>query len=297
MFSLDKKIIFVSGKGGVGKSTLAATLALDLSLRGRKTLLIELGSSSFFESFLGVPGIQHAPTQMRKDLWVSRWDTDSCLREYVVHYIKAEKMYQLFFENRVMKSLIDVAPPLKELAILGKITSSILKVGPSMDFEHLVVDGFSTGHFLALLRAPRGVGQAVRKGPMGEQSRRINEVVANPAHTAYCISTLMDELPVSESLILGAALRNEFNAEPLVFCNKVLKSPIPPAELEQLGAGGNSAEPLARFAQILGARIQMQNDYRKVLSEIGPSKDLYLQTQAKDGWDLIARLRADLVSP
>ncbi|MBX9766498.1 MAG: P-loop NTPase, partial [Bdellovibrionales bacterium] len=289
-------IIFVSGKGGVGKSTLAATLAFDLSQKGRKTLLVELGASSFFESFLGVPAIHHAPTLLKKDLWVSRWDTDSCLREYVVHYIKAEKMYQLFFENRIMKSLIDVAPPLKELAILGKITSSILKVGPPMDYEHIVVDAFSTGHFLALLRAPRGIGQAIQKGPMGEQSRRISEVIANPKHTAYCISTLMDELPVSESLILGASLRNEFGAEPLVFCNKVLKSPLSDQELAHLSSGGTTPESIARFAQIFSAKIQVQNEYRRVLAEIGPSKDLNLQTEAKDGWDLIERLRADLVT-
>jgi anion-transporting ArsA/GET3 family ATPase len=195
---IQQEIIFVTGKGGVGKSSVAAALALKAAESGKKTLLVELGNQSFFQDFFGIQ-VSYKPVELKKNLDVALWSGSESLREYALHLLKVERLYKLFMENAVTKSLINIAPGLSELSILGKITSHIRKVGPQLDYDCLVVDSFATGHFLALLSAPRGMAQAIRFGPMGEQSKHIDQVLQNKDICKYFVVALPEELPVQEA--------------------------------------------------------------------------------------------------
>lgn len=217
------EIHFVTGKGGVGKSVVAAALACRRAREGKKTLLVELGNQSFYKDFLGLNQIGYAPTPWRENLSVAIWKGADCLREYALHLLKIQSLYQLFFENPVSRALIQVAPGLQELAILGKLTSGPPRfVGPAFDFEVIVVDAYSTGHFLALLSAPHGMSQAIRFGPMGEQSRGIDKVIRDPNVCKYYIVTLPEELPVIETLELEKKLRDDFGITATRILNKIL---------------------------------------------------------------------------
>lgn len=191
----------------MGKSTVAATLALQAARAGQRTLLVELGSRSFFGlAFRKTFTAEPAP--WREGVDVALWDGNSCLREYALHLLKSETLYRLFFENAVSRSLIQVAPGLAELSILGKITSGPPRnVGPKLPYDTLVVDAFSSGHFLALIRAPLGFAEAVRFGPMGSESRDIAKILRDPAICRYCFVTLPESLPVQETAELVASFR------------------------------------------------------------------------------------------
>jgi anion-transporting ArsA/GET3 family ATPase len=173
-------------------------LALKAAESGKKTLLVELGNQSFFQDFFGIQ-VSYKPVELKKNLDVALWSGSESLREYALHLLKVERLYKLFMENAVTKSLINIAPGLSELSILGKITSHIRKVGPQLDYDCLVVDSFATGHFLALLSAPRGMAQAIRFGPMGEQSKHIDQVLQNKDICKYFVVALPEELPVQEA--------------------------------------------------------------------------------------------------
>lgn len=220
-----QKIIFVTGKGGVGKSAVAAAIAFKKSQQGMKTLLVELGYQSFYQDYFGLENVTYQPQKLRENLDLAQWSGPEALKEYARHLLKVESLYKLFFENAVIKSLINVAPALPELAILGKATSHPRKVGPPLNYDCVVVDAFATGHFLALIKAPHGMAEAIRFGPMGEQSKSIERILKDPEHCSYYVVSLPEEMPVTEGMELWHGIHEILRIKPIHVLNKVLNPP------------------------------------------------------------------------
>jgi len=217
--SKEQKIIFVTGKGGVGKSAVALALAKKHSI-SKRVLLVELGMRSFYSDFLGI-SVNYKPSTWIKNLDLALWSGSECLKEYALYLLKVESLYKLFFENRISKALIEVAPALSELAILGKITSGVRHVGPELEYDLIVVDAYATGHMLALLRAPRGMNESIQFGPMAEQTQSMLKTICNPEICQYVIVTLPEELPAVEADELHRELKKETGIESKIYCNKV----------------------------------------------------------------------------
>lgn len=227
-----KKAHLVTGKGGVGKSLFSAVLAHYFSTKNQQILLTELTEHSFFKDYLGLNEITYKPQALKLNLDISQWSPEDCLKEYCLHLLKIESLYKLFFENPVSKSLIQVAPGLHELALLGKLTSSPRHVGPPMVHDQIVVDSYATGHFLSLLRAPSALNEAVSFGPMGEQSKSINSWIRNPDFTQVHIVSIAEELPITETIELFKQLKSEFNINANLCLNKM--SELQSSDLEDL---------------------------------------------------------------
>lgn len=229
-----QQIIFVSGKGGVGKSLVAAGIAAEQARLGRRVLLVEIGDKSYYADFFSSPMIGHEPIRTDFGFDLAMWSGDSCLKEYVMYYLKLERLYHIFFENKVMRALVNVAPGLNEIAILGKITSGVRKVGPELKYDLVVVDCYATGHALSLFQAPRGMMEAIGFGPMGAQSREMDVVIRNPKVSGYVVVTLLEDMPVTESLEFCDQLRSSLGVEAVVFANKILNIPVSEGDLRQL---------------------------------------------------------------
>lgn len=254
---MKQEIHFVTGKGGVGKSVVAAALALKLSRQGKKVLLVELGDQSFFKDFFELADVGFKPQEIKPNLSLALWTGESALREYAQYLIKVESLAKLFFDNAVMKAFINIAPGLPELAMLGKITSGPRKYGPPVNFDCIVVDAFATGHFKALIEAPRGMAQAVQIGPMGEQSRSIIKVLKDSEITKYHIVSLPEELPLKESVELSDVLKKELEVEPQLVMNKVLEVNVPRESLQK--AESATTSDLGMFAQYLEQQLDRQS--------------------------------------
>lgn len=261
---MKQEIHFVTGKGGVGKSVVAAALALKKSQEGKKVLLVELGDQSFYKDFFGLAQVGYQPSPLRPGLSIALWTGEQCLQEYARHLIKVETLAKLFFENAIMRAFINVAPGLPELAILGKVTSGPRKHGPPLPFDCLVVDAFATGHFIALMEAPKGMAQAVQFGPMGEQSRSIDACLRNEELSRYHIVSLAEELPLKESLELSERLNHELGVHPELIMNKIIQVPVAGAELSE-AAKENS--DVGRFASYLYTQKSHQEE---ILNKIPP---------------------------
>jgi anion-transporting ArsA/GET3 family ATPase len=283
-------VVFVTGKGGVGKSTVAATLAYRAALDGRRVILVELAEQSYLRHLLNLE-IGFQPTPWRERLDVACWDGAACLREYLKHYVRIEAVVDLFFKNMVMKTFIQAAPALKEISILGKATSGIRRVGPSFEYDLVVVDAFATGHFRALLRAPKGLAEAVKFGPMGDQTRQIDQLLRDPKHTNTVIVTLPEELPISECDDLRRDLANEFGIQARVICNKLWDIPLEPTALVRLSKQFAGRDPggleLVNYLDVVEER---QRQALQALRAIDPEFISLTQRFAEVGENLIATL-------
>jgi anion-transporting ArsA/GET3 family ATPase len=257
-----QKIQFITGKGGVGKSTMALAIASKLAKSGKRVLLAELGQHSFFQDHLNIP-VEYKPTRFESNLDLCLWSGKECLKEYALHLLKIEALYNLFFENKISKSLIDIAPSLPELAILGKITSGIRKIGPPLPYDMIIIDAYATGHMVSMLRAPRGMVEAIRVGPMGEQSRSILELLKNPNYCSYHIVCLPEELPVTESLELSRNIVEEVGITPQFIYNKELS--------ESVVSGLSATNPEEEnFLQILKHRVYKETQLKERLLTATP---------------------------
>jgi anion-transporting ArsA/GET3 family ATPase len=227
------EIHFVSGKGGVGKSVVAASLARRKTLQGRRTLLIELGEQSGFQRLFPQLQIGHKPSVLPELFDLALWNGLSCFQEYARHLLRLESLYKIIFENQVAVSLLNAAPGLAELSILGKITSGLRKVGPDLPYDVLVVDAYSSGHFLSLIKAPFGFAEAISVGPMGEETRGIIQVLKDPQQTTYWLVTQGEEMMVAEAEELCRELQKWTGMAPNLILNKCLSRPegAPPEDL------------------------------------------------------------------
>lgn len=260
------QLIFVTGKGGVGKSTIAAAIAFKKAAQGFNTLLVELGEQSYFESFFHLPQVAHQPIPLESCLSVTRWQVNQCLREYIMHFVPVEKIYSLFFDNPFMRTLINVAPGLAEITILGKATSGIRHKGPQLEYDYIVMDCHSTGHALALLRAPRALGETFSMGPLGSEARKIDAILRDPKYSSYVIVTLAEELPRIECQELYSQISSELGIKPVVVCNRILKPPIGGTDLAKVSQM-EPDQPLVLFAQYLQHTIEKQKYQQAILEE------------------------------
>ena len=198
---MNSKIVLVSGKGGVGKTTVASCLAQKWANQGLKVLLVRL--SRVYE--------QESLEPCQKKLFPEAepfeevcWVGLGCLQEYVTHIVKSSRVSRLFFENSTVRRLLEVAPGLNELSILGKLTSGLRHVGKPFAYDKIVVDSYATGHTLSLLKAPVAMKdfftQGAIKNPMGEQSSEILEVLKD--EKLFCVSlvTRPEEFALQEAL-------------------------------------------------------------------------------------------------
>ncbi len=262
--------VFVSGKGGVGKSLVAAALARGAAESGRKTLLVETGERSYFKDFLELPEVDHTPRPSGLGFDLALWSGESCLREYVLHLLKLERLYRLFFENKVMKALVNVAPGLGEIAILGKITSGIRRVGPPMVYDTIVVDMPATGHALAMFRTPKGMSDAIQIGPIAQHSGEIDRLLRDPVTSALVAVTLLEELPIVETEEFVRQVSKEFKMQYCVVGNRQLSVPIEVSDLDRLADANRESSELGKYARGLAGQLRNQDQMIALLRDKVP---------------------------
>ena len=218
-----KKLIFVSGKGGVGKTSLALRLSKQLGERGRRVLFVELGPTSSAKALLSLEATPHyQPTPCGLGFDWSLMQGLECLADYIGYFVKLQKVASSFLNSTLIREMVNVAPGLKDLAILGKLTSGLRNHGPSLDYDHVVVDAYSTGSFTSLLSAPSTLGAIVKKGPLYSQSSSIERTLKDQKQVQYFLVSLFEELTVDELQETLLQLGENFKDQISVVMNKYI---------------------------------------------------------------------------
>ncbi len=208
---LDKRLWIVSGKGGVGKSTISAALALRSARAGRRTLVCEVNTQERISRLLERPAAGPNITLLEENLWAVDVRPQEAMREYGLMVLRFEALYKTVFENRVVRYFLRFIPSLQELVLLGKILFHMQEKHPDGRpvWDTIVMDAPATGHAITFLRVPQVLMQTVPPGPMSREAMRMRDLLEDPAQTAAVLVSLPEEMPVNETLELHAALRDQ----------------------------------------------------------------------------------------
>ncbi len=202
----------MTGKGGVGKSTVAVALGLAGAAAGRRTIVCEVASSQNTSRVFDRPEAAFGEVEIGDGLWSISIDPDEAMREYVLLQLRVRAMRDLLFRSRVFTYLAAATPGLKELVTIGKVwelAQPDRRIKGAKPYDRVIVDAPATGHGVGFLQAPRTFAEIARVGPLASQARRLDALVTDHSTTGAAIVCLPEEMPVNESASLEAALRDE----------------------------------------------------------------------------------------
>jgi anion-transporting ArsA/GET3 family ATPase len=206
---LDRRLHFVVGKGGVGKTTVAGALALLLARRGLRTLAVEVDSTGRLPTVLGATGPAATPQAMTPNLYVLSIDGRAALEEYLGLIIPVKRLLHTIFSSRIYQYFVAAAPGLKELMTVGKIWyEATRRDGARPTWDAIVVDAPATGHSLQYLRMPQAARDSFGAGLVQREATKIVDLLQDPATTAVHLVTLAEEMPVTETLETCAQLHD-----------------------------------------------------------------------------------------
>jgi anion-transporting ArsA/GET3 family ATPase len=265
---LDKRLILVVGKGGVGRSTVAASIAAACARRGRKTLLFQANANDRFANFFGAGAVGTAISKLRDNLYAVNTNPGAALEEYGLMVLRFKRVYKMVFENRVTRYFLRAIPGLDDYAVLGKAwyhTTSEKQGRP--EWDTLVFDMPASGHSLSMLRIPFVILDTVPEGPLTRDARSLRDLLLDRRRTATVLVTLAEEMPTNEAVELSAALRENTGIEiSRLIVNQVYPDRFP-AESPQravLDALSKTDEPMLRSAALhagLTARRRELNEH------------------------------------
>lgn len=222
---MAERLHFVLGKGGVGKSTVAAALALAKREQGARVLCIELdapgGTSSALGEALTTPG---ALVHSRSGVVLTYFDGAAALAEYLRRKVHLGRLTDVVLEHPLYAAFVQAAPGVRELLAIGKVRDELVL---QKRWDVVVVDGGASGSALEHLRMPGAAAHAFRRGRVQREARRVHGVLADPKTTSIHVVATAEEMPILEAAETSRRIRYELGL-PLgrVIVNRCL-SPAP----------------------------------------------------------------------
>jgi anion-transporting ArsA/GET3 family ATPase len=208
MSSLAREFLFTSGKGGVGKTTVAVALSKILARRGRRVLL-GLLDGGLGARLLGVETLSADRIERCDErLWTTLLDPEAALAEYGTMMLKSQAAYRALFQNRYGRTFLTAVPGLYQWAVLGKawFHTQELDAHGAKRFDTVVVDAPATGHGLEMLRVPKLITEIAPQGLLRRDADLAWSMLTDRSRAGVVIVSLPEELAVSETLELDAEL-------------------------------------------------------------------------------------------
>lgn len=272
MSLLERRLHVVTGKGGVGKSTLSAALALALQAKGRKVLVCEVTAREQVAGLLGAENSGVEIKQVDRSIWTVHVQPPEAMREYGLMVLKYKTLYSAVFENRLVRYFLRSIPSLPEIVMLGKVWWHVAREKDDEGrfvWDHVILDAPATGHGVSFLGTPRTILELVSEGPLMRDMRGMQATIEDPKTTVVHVVTLPEEMPVNEAVELDEAIRTKLELpRGRVFLNAFAAPRFTDSEREALSGNEDQELASARYAaRVWGLRQDLSAHYEKRLRD------------------------------
>jgi anion-transporting ArsA/GET3 family ATPase len=210
---LDKRLVVVTGKGGVGKTTVTAALGLIAARSGKRTVICEVAEQERLAALFGVDASGHEERELAPGLHSISVDPERAKEEWLRYQLKSGTLAGVLGGSSLFRYLSAAAPGLSELVTIGKVWDLAQlerRTGGSV-FDLAIVDAPATGHGIAMLRAPSTYAGVARVGPIRRQALKIDGFLRDSARTGVVVVALPEEMPVNETFDLERRLAEEMD--------------------------------------------------------------------------------------
>jgi len=248
---LDKRLVFVTGKGGVGKSTVAIALGLVAARHGLRTIVAELASQERVQGlFFADGGEQFRELEIAPGLFTISIDPQQAMEEYL--RVKAGTIGQALGSSRLFQAFAMATPGMRELLSIGKVWELAQlnrRTRGAAPYDLVIVDAPATGHGVGLLRTPRTFADIARVGPIAHQGQTIADTIADHEFTGVIAVATPEEMPVNETVVLAEELARDELLLDLLVVNALYPARFESDEIDELNAAlARTRSALARTA-------------------------------------------------
>ncbi|HWC44396.1 MAG TPA: ArsA-related P-loop ATPase [Actinomycetota bacterium] len=267
---LDRaRLVVVTGKGGTGKTTVAAGLAVAAAGRGRRVLAVEVEGRQGLAGLFGRGALDHREARVADGVSALAVDPDESLREYLERY-GFGPLARLLSWSHLNRFITAAAPGLGDVLLVGKVWEATTREGPGRRpaYDLVVLDAPPTGRVVSFLRAPETVAELARVGPIRSQADRVRDLLDDPGRTAVVLTCLPEELPVTETLEGIDALRRAGLPVGGVVANRVTGDRLG-GRAGRLAALARDPAPLRKAAAAAGAEL----DEAALATLVGEARD------------------------
>jgi anion-transporting ArsA/GET3 family ATPase len=235
-----KRFVLVTGKGGVGKTTVSAAQAVALAATGKRVLVAMCNAKERLSVMLGSPPIGPEVVPVGRGIWAVNMLPEKAIEEYGMLVLRSRALSKTLFDNKYLRAFLRAVPGMQEWSMLGKAWwhTTESRADGSFKYDVVILDAPATGHGLDMLRVPNVIVEVVPAGLLRRDAERAWRLLRDPETCAIVLVTLPEEMPTSETLELSRALSDMQMPVGKVVVNAVMPSLFSSDEAARLEALG-----------------------------------------------------------
>ncbi|MGH9105975.1 MAG: ArsA family ATPase [Acidimicrobiales bacterium] len=270
---LERKLVFVTGKGGVGKTTISAGLAMLSADKGRRTLVCELDAKGDLASCFEAGPTHFEEREVAPRLWAMSMDSEASLRQYLSLQLRLPRAAGIRPVTRMFDFVASAAPGVREIVTVGKLCWEVRE----RHYDMVVVDAVSSGHIIGQLSAPQAINRLVQVGLVRQQTGWMLDILSDPATSGVLAVATPEEMPVTETIELVGRLERETTVSLAgVVVNRVLPELFGTRE-EQTFEALWQAQAAEVVASALGGRPEPMLDAARLMVRTRRSRAAHLE--------------------
>jgi arsenite-transporting ATPase len=268
---LSKKLVMVTGKGGIGKSLVSSALALEARKTGKKVCLVESTAHDQIAPLFGSPAIGHDLRELSPGIFAINLNAQANFKDFVIKHLGFAKLFEKVFTKPIVRSFIQMLPGIAELTLLGRLFYFV-ELDKENNFDIVIFDGFASGHFDSLMRTPDAVIQSGMSGPVIDETMRVRTFLNDKARVGVALVTVPEELIVSEALDFSQRLAK---SSPARICAVIANRCWPKPPDEWRGVSEHMARSVEYWAEQQASQARNLERLQTGLKAVDPAMPIY----------------------